>query len=400
MAPATTVPMPAPLALATRAPNRILAWPRFDQPGDLAALFALLGPSILSRPDVCLCLRCDPALDGAPAAVARALEAALAQATGGSPPACELLLVDDALDERGWTSLGAAVTATVALPSSGEPARRARLNGLPHAMCASAGELWRAIGGGPAPAPIVTAIVSTYKAAGFLRGCLDDLLAQTLYSAGQLEIVVIDSGSPENEGELVRAAQAQHARIVYLRTERETIYGAWNRGVALARGRYLTNANTDDRHRADALEILARHLDQRPEIAVVAAGQLVTQQPNETFARNSARQHFSWPPTITVDELLGRCVVGPQPMWRRALHDRWGLFDDRFTVAGDYEFWLRVARSGERFDRLPEILGLYYQNPAGLENASPRTVDETQRVRAMYSMYAPFAPQRRAATAR
>src|SRR5687768_12897488 len=105
--------------------------------------------------------------------------------------------------------------------------------------------------------PLVTALVSTYRSEAFMQGCLQDLVEQTLYAQGALEIVVIDSGSPENERAIVEQFQRRHPRIVYLRTERETLYAAWNRGIGAAGGKYLTNANTDDRHRRDALEILA-----------------------------------------------------------------------------------------------------------------------------------------------
>ena len=41
----------------------------------------------------------------------------------------------------------------------------------------------------------VSAIVSTYNSEKFIRGCLDDLINQTLYTRNELEIVIIHSGS-------------------------------------------------------------------------------------------------------------------------------------------------------------------------------------------------------------
>ena len=112
----------------------------------------------------------------------------------------------------------------------------------------------------------VSAIVSTYNSEKLIRGCLEDLLSQTLYKKGQLEIVVIDSNSQQNEGAIVKEYQQKNHDIKYIRTEqRETVYAAWNRGIAAAQGEYITNANTDDAHRKDALELLARALDAYPE---------------------------------------------------------------------------------------------------------------------------------------
>lgn len=114
----------------------------------------------------------------------------------------------------------------------------------------------------------VSVIVSTYKSAEFIWGCLEDLVTQTLYEKGELEIIIIDSASPENEGEIIQEFQENYPNIIYQRTrERETLYCAWNRAIKLARGSYLTNGNTDDRRCFNALEIMANYLDNNREIS-------------------------------------------------------------------------------------------------------------------------------------
>ena len=232
---------------------------------------------------------------------------------------------------------------------------------------------------------LVSAIVSTYNSEKFLRGCLEDLEAQTI--ADRLEIIVIDSASPQNERKIVEEFQQRYDNIVYIRNEqRETIYAAWNRGIAVARSKYLTNANTDDRHRPDAFEVMARALDEHPEVVVVYADQLITERPNETWASHTATRRWNWP-EFSYAELEAQCIVGPQPMWRKTLHEKHGLFDRAFVSSGDYEFWLRIGK-GERFYRIPEILGLYYNNPHSLEHASRKAAAERQRIKEQYGILA------------
>lgn len=225
--------------------------------------------------------------------------------------------------------------------------------------------------------PIVSAIISAYKCSRFLRGCLDDLLAQSLMP--HLEIVVVDSGSPEDEGEIVAAYRERWPdNIVYLRTDQtETIYGAWNRGIRAARGRYATSANADDRHAPEALERMARELDSAPELALVYANALITMTENATWQEPRAVGRTDWP-AFDARTLAAYCYLGPQPMWRKSLHERHGWFDRDFTSAGDYDFWLRLTAGGERFRLIPECLGLYYMHAGSLERRDkPRARQET-----------------------
>ena len=226
---------------------------------------------------------------------------------------------------------------------------------------------------------LVSAIVSTYKSERFIRGCLEDLEAQTI--AEKVEIIVIDSASPENEGSIVQEFQQRYPNIVYIRTaHRETVYAAWNRGIKAATGKYITNANTDDRHRHDCFEVLAGLLESQPDKALAYGDVYVTQTPNETFTTPTITGEHSWL-DYHFFNLLRRCEVGPQPMWRRTLHEELGYFDERYEVAGDYDFWLRVSEKYD-FIHTAEKLGLYLAHSGSLEwQSAERTYYETQEVR-------------------
>jgi O-antigen biosynthesis protein len=212
----------------------------------------------------------------------------------------------------------------------------------------------------------VTAIVSTYKSEEFIRGCLEDLVEQTLFKKGEVEILVIDSGSPENEGAIVKEFQAKFPNIFYTRTEREPLYTAWNRGIRMARGRYLSNANTDDRHRDDAYELMARALDKRPEVALVYGDMVLTSVPNQKLGAAPDEYWYPWS-EFTVEGLLGDERCGPHPMWRRDLHFEFGGFVEEYKVASDYEWWLRLCQK-YTLQHIPEPLGLYLKRPDSIEH--------------------------------
>ena len=238
---------------------------------------------------------------------------------------------------------------------------------------------------------LVSAIVSTYNSERFIRGCLEDLEAQTI--AHKLEIIVVDSGSEQNEAAIVKEFQKKYTNIKYIRTEqRETVYAAWNRGVRAAAGKYITNANSDDRHRKDALEKMVDVLEQRPDIALVYANVIKTENENETFDNFTSSGTYCWK-DFDPKTLVDGCYIGPQPMWRKDVHDEYGYFDETFHSAGDWEFWLRISQN-ETFFHLNEFLGLYLESPTSVGHRDPELLEkELTRIRWQYGPLKPQSPK-------
>jgi len=229
----------------------------------------------------------------------------------------------------------------------------------------------------------VSAIVSTYNSERFIKGCLEDLVIQTLYYKSQLEIVVVDSGSQQNEKIIVQGYQQKYPNIVYIRTEeRESLYGAWNRGIKIARGEYITNANTDDRHRRDALEVLCNALDNNHGIQLVYGNCYLSFIPNQTYDENPKSRIFRYPKYFAPSSLL-HFQFGPQPMWRRELHDRIGYFDDNYHAAGDFDFNIRFTLNCDAL-HVSEILGLYLAQPEAITFRDEIATEECTRVVVTY----------------
>lgn len=230
----------------------------------------------------------------------------------------------------------------------------------------------------------VSALISVYKAEKFLHGCLEDLVAQTLYQAGQLEIIIIDSNSPEHEGDIVRRYQQRFSNIKYIRTpERETLYKAWNRGIAASTGEYITNANADDRHRSDALEVLLSHLKKTPDIDLVYGDVVRTFKANSTFREEAEGERFHYSDFFPPDVLL-HYQFGCQPLWNRSLANSVGQFNTTMKAAGDWEFNFRFNLAGKKALHIPEVLGVFYENPDSVSIQDGQSALEQQALRNRY----------------
>jgi ADP-heptose:LPS heptosyltransferase/glycosyltransferase involved in cell wall biosynthesis len=220
--------------------------------------------------------------------------------------------------------------------------------------------LGRARDAGAVDKYLVTAIVSTYNSAEFIRECLEDLVNQTI--SGRLEIIVVDAASPQDERSIVEEFQKSHGNITYIRTgQRIGIYAAWNIAARLAGGKYLISVSTNDRLGRNACETLARALEENPDAALAYGNSVLTETPHQSFQLHTPSGRYQWP-EYSFEDALKNCRVGPHPMWRRSVHDTLGYFDESFTAIGDQEMWLRIGEFLKLL-HVPEVTGLYWVSP-------------------------------------
>ena len=91
--------------------------------------------------------------------------------------------------------------------------------------------------------PKVSVIVPVYKVEPYLRKCLDSLVNQTLRD---IEIIVIDDGSPDHCGAICDEYAAMDERIQVVHKENGGLSAARNEGIDRATGEYITFVDSDD----------------------------------------------------------------------------------------------------------------------------------------------------------
>jgi glycosyltransferase EpsJ len=99
----------------------------------------------------------------------------------------------------------------------------------------------------------ISVIVPVYRAEDFLEKCVRSLLDQTF---ADLEVLLIDDGSPDGSGALCDRLAAEDPRIRVFHKENGGVSTARNLGLKEATGTYLAFADSDDWLPKDALEKL------------------------------------------------------------------------------------------------------------------------------------------------
>jgi GT2 family glycosyltransferase len=208
----------------------------------------------------------------------------------------------------------------------------------------------------------VSAIVSAYHAEDFLHQRLTNLKEQT----AEVEIVVVC-----RKTSVEREICAYHGIKPILTDDIPPIGTAWNIAIQNATGDYCCIANTDDTWHPQGIENMAAVLDNDPDIGLVYGDVLYIQ--NGVKFRNTDRGKLGRGGRVErIAELLGeRYFIGNMPMWRRSLHEASGYFNEKYYVACDYDWCLRLAQAEVGFYYLPEIVGTYPLRNGSLERRVP-----------------------------
>src|SRR5205807_1388567 len=93
--------------------------------------------------------------------------------------------------------------------------------------------------------------------------------------------------------------------------------------------------------------------------------------PNETFEKNRHCLIRILPDFY--ERIIQFSTQGPQPMWRKSLHEKCGYFNENFISSGDWEMWCRAVNCDCKFKKVAGLSGLFYWNPNGLSTDISRS---------------------------
>ncbi|MEU9042760.1 MULTISPECIES: glycosyltransferase family 2 protein [unclassified Kitasatospora] len=198
--------------------------------------------------------------------------------------------------------------------------------------------------------PDVTVVVAVYNTIPYLTACLDSLVGQSL-APGRLEVVAVDDGSTDGGGELLEEYAARHPglfRVVHQPNSGGPA-GPTNRGLALARGRYVLFLGADDWLGEEALERLVAAADAWGSDVVVPKqvgvnGRLV---PQGLFHADAESVGFA-------DSALA-WALGDTKLFRLDLLRRHGLRrDEELKVFSDQPFTLEACLRARRVSVLAD----------------------------------------------
>jgi glycosyltransferase involved in cell wall biosynthesis len=100
---------------------------------------------------------------------------------------------------------------------------------------------------------LISIIIPVYKVEDYIRRCVDSILKQTYVN---LEIILVDDGSPDRCGQICDEYAARDSRIVSIHKKNGGLSDARNAGLEICKGEYITFLDSDDWVEAEYIEKL------------------------------------------------------------------------------------------------------------------------------------------------
>jgi glycosyltransferase involved in cell wall biosynthesis len=197
--------------------------------------------------------------------------------------------------------------------------------------------------------PIVSVILPVYNGENYLRLAIESVLRQTLQD---YELIVVDDGSTDSTPQLTRE---YGNRIRYARQDNTGVAGAFNHGLRVATGRYISWLSHDDLFEPTKLEMQVKALSSYktpavcytdacfidPDGIVIKEIEIENPAPRELLrylfvSRNISMSAYS----LFYDR---RCI------------DEIGMYDESQPVTQDTDMLIRLARRFP-FVHVPQML--------------------------------------------
>ena len=214
----------------------------------------------------------------------------------------------------------------------------------------------------------VSTITPCYNMSKYMKGFLDNLSTQT---HKDLEIVLDHNDPSDEEVKLVEEYNEQYDNILHIKVEGvDPIGTSMNRCIEYATGDYLCIWNVDDLRTPDSIEVMAKALDENPDVDFVYGNYVIVPNFGGTegqYVDETGRE----------DELTTGMILGPYFMFRKSILEKSGIFDEQLVQGADYDLALRLAMNGKGL-HLPINLG-YYLNEGLGQSTKPNSKQPIER---------------------
>jgi glycosyltransferase involved in cell wall biosynthesis len=205
----------------------------------------------------------------------------------------------------------------------------------------------------------VSAIVAIFNGGELLKNSIDSLSQQDV--AG-MEIILIDDGSSDSSWNLIQSYLDKRIRAFH--HSNVGLAATLNRGIFIAKGRFIARHDQDDLVLNGRLSIQMAYLEANSDCALCGTWAQIYSgdTPTARYHRHPASNE-----ALKLELLFDNPFVHSSMMIRTEILQRIGGYceDKARQPPEDYELWSRIARH-YRIANIPEVLTIYREVPGSM----------------------------------
>ncbi|WP_158288314.1 glycosyltransferase family 2 protein [Mucilaginibacter psychrotolerans] len=204
--------------------------------------------------------------------------------------------------------------------------------------------------------PLVSVIMPAYNAQKYIAESIESVMNQTYTN---WELIVIDDGSNDNTGNIIKQYKQQDARIKSISQQNSGQGNAKNAGIATSKGEYIAFLDADDLWLKEKLEVSVSAL-KAANVELLFTNYSVFNNEldvNKTTTMQVGNAIYKGREGI-ITFLNYNQIPNLTVLVKREAIISAGKFTD-IKVAEDYEMWLRMLGMGHTFQSIAAPLSLY-----------------------------------------
>lgn len=205
--------------------------------------------------------------------------------------------------------------------------------------------------------PKITVVTPSYNQAAYLEDTIASIVNQ---GYPNLEYIIIDGGSTDNSVEIIKKYEDQ---LAYWVSEKDNgLYHGIQKGFEKSTGEIMCWINSDDMHHKRSLFTIAELFTALPDINWIMGKNTFYDVEGRTFVYDTDMYHERWSRWKMYD-YDGMFIQQESIFWRRSLWVKSGAYiDDKLSLAGDADLWLRFFRHDKLYSTTFLLSGFRFRN--------------------------------------
>jgi glycosyltransferase involved in cell wall biosynthesis len=197
---------------------------------------------------------------------------------------------------------------------------------------------------------MISIIIPCYNYGHLIADTINSLLQQTYTD---IEVIVVNDGSKDNTEAVVNAIAQKDSRVSCHTFPNSGLGASRNRGLEIAKGEFIQFLDADDLLEKRKFEEQLRLFTAQPTTDVVYGSvRYFTKDPNNPADRLLTYwgPNEEWMQKVSGNgrQFLAKVLKGnfshlSSPLFKRAIVDKVGLFDNNISAVADYHFLLRCV---------------------------------------------------------